>query len=321
MASVQPTFSLITALHNKGDHIADTIRSVLAQSRGDWELIVVENGSTDQGPDIARSFSDNRIRVVENSALGVCRARNFGLREATGRFVLFLDADDMLAEGALEAFSQSIATDPKAEIHVGTWAEFNSSSPTHLLHKRPPLFGESGETLLDSAIAIAPWPIHTALVSRAHLEANQIRFNETFDQLQSEDTAFWFDALIGTTLRWFDATVALYRKGMPNSRDAIRSCALRLASIRAFTGANAESFRRRTGADLTRGQRETIARVYESCLGLSRQAGALETAKESARQADVWFRSFLSCRPRIIVRQILGTSATQTLTSRFKTRV
>jgi glycosyltransferase involved in cell wall biosynthesis len=55
-----PLVSIITPLHNKGPFVAETIRSVLAQTLPDWELIVVENGSADNGPEVVRQFSDAR---------------------------------------------------------------------------------------------------------------------------------------------------------------------------------------------------------------------------------------------------------------------
>ena len=64
----QEKVSIITALHNKGDYVQQTIESVLAQTHVNWELIVVENHSSDDGPDIVRSFRDPRIYLVE----GVC---------------------------------------------------------------------------------------------------------------------------------------------------------------------------------------------------------------------------------------------------------
>ncbi len=79
-----PAVSIITALHNKGPYIAETIRSVLAQTVSDWELIVVENGSTDDGPGNAASFSDERIRLVISPKTGPGAARNHGLQLACG---------------------------------------------------------------------------------------------------------------------------------------------------------------------------------------------------------------------------------------------
>ena len=59
-----PKVSIITPLHNKGPYVEETLCSVLAQTMPDWELIVVENGSTDNGPEVVRKLPDSRIQLV-----------------------------------------------------------------------------------------------------------------------------------------------------------------------------------------------------------------------------------------------------------------
>ncbi|MCH8157436.1 MAG: glycosyltransferase [Nitrospinae bacterium] len=79
----------------------ETVRSVLAQTFADFELIVVDDGSTDDTENVLRSFPSARyLRLQENS--GVSRARNFGLERATGRYICFLDSDDLWDERKLE---------------------------------------------------------------------------------------------------------------------------------------------------------------------------------------------------------------------------
>lgn len=91
---MKPEVSVIIPLYNKERHIGETLRSALAQDFGDFELIVVNDGSTDAGPEVVRSFSDDRIRYFETPNQGVSAARNFGISRASGKFVAFLDADD-----------------------------------------------------------------------------------------------------------------------------------------------------------------------------------------------------------------------------------
>ncbi len=85
-----PQVGIIAALHNKGPYVAETIRSVLAQTMPDWALIVVENGSTDDGPEIVRQFPDPRIRLVVSPKQGPGAARNVGLAHATGEMASLL---------------------------------------------------------------------------------------------------------------------------------------------------------------------------------------------------------------------------------------
>src|ERR1700735_4941661 len=88
--------SIITPLFNKAPYVAETIQSVLAQTMADWEMIVVENGSTDEGPNVVRQFNDPRIHLMESPKRGPGAARNLGLERARGEWILFLDADDLI---------------------------------------------------------------------------------------------------------------------------------------------------------------------------------------------------------------------------------
>ena len=76
--------------------MGQTIESVLAQTYPHWEMIVINDGSTDQGADIVRQYAekDERIRLLEQPNGGCASARNHGLKEAKGRYYCFLDSDD-----------------------------------------------------------------------------------------------------------------------------------------------------------------------------------------------------------------------------------
>jgi glycosyltransferase involved in cell wall biosynthesis len=87
-------FSIVMPLFNKEREVARALRSVMAQKFDDYELIVVNDGSTDNGPTVVKSFSDPRIRLINQENAGVSSARNRGIAEARSEFIAFLDADD-----------------------------------------------------------------------------------------------------------------------------------------------------------------------------------------------------------------------------------
>ncbi len=88
-----PAVSIIIPTYNCERYIAETLGSVIAQTVGDWEVIVVDDGSRDRTVEIA-SGMDPRIRVIEQKNAGVCVARNKGFDASRGRFLCFLDHDD-----------------------------------------------------------------------------------------------------------------------------------------------------------------------------------------------------------------------------------
>lgn len=104
--------SIITPFHNAQKTLVACIESVLVQTETDWELILVDDGSTDGSALLAQSYGgqDPRIRVLTQEQRGVSEARNAGLSAAQGEFVSFLDADDRIAPDMLEVLLALIRT-------------------------------------------------------------------------------------------------------------------------------------------------------------------------------------------------------------------
>ncbi len=96
--------SIVIPLYNKIKSIARAIDSVLAQTYADWELVVIDDGSTDSSKDIVTSYTDPRIKYYYQSNAGVSTARNNGVQKAKGEWIVFLDADDYLTPKALDIF-------------------------------------------------------------------------------------------------------------------------------------------------------------------------------------------------------------------------
>ena len=100
--------SVIIPLYNKEPIIERSLQSVLSQDYDDFEVVVVNDGSTDRSADIVRSINDPRIRLIEQENGGPSKARNTGTKNARGEWIVFLDADDELLPGALRMFSATI---------------------------------------------------------------------------------------------------------------------------------------------------------------------------------------------------------------------
>src|SRR5690554_2358538 len=87
-------FSVVIPLYNKEKYISLTLKSVLNQSFKDFEILIVNDGSTDRSVEVVKKFDDSRIRLVDQPNAGVSAARNKGIKEAKFDWVAFLDADD-----------------------------------------------------------------------------------------------------------------------------------------------------------------------------------------------------------------------------------
>jgi glycosyltransferase involved in cell wall biosynthesis len=111
----EPTFSVVMPAHNTGAFIEAGIRSVLLQSRGDLELVVVDDGSTDDTAERVRAFlRDPRVRLIEQPNRGPSAARNAGVAAAAGEYVTMLDSDDILLPHYLEIMAAALEGEPSA---------------------------------------------------------------------------------------------------------------------------------------------------------------------------------------------------------------
>lgn len=105
--------SVIIPLYNKEPIIEKSLRSVLSQDYDDFEVVVVNDGSTDRSAEIVKSIDDPRIRLIEQENGGPSKARNTGVKNAKGEWVVFLDADDEFLPGALSKFYSLIEEHPE----------------------------------------------------------------------------------------------------------------------------------------------------------------------------------------------------------------
>lgn len=123
--TTKPLFSIIIPLYNKAQYINRAIVSVLSQTIRDFELIIVGGKSTDGGEDIALSYHDSRIRLIQESGIGVSSARNQGVSEAKSDMIAFLDADDEWKPEFLETILKLTKSFPNAGLY-GTGYEMIS---------------------------------------------------------------------------------------------------------------------------------------------------------------------------------------------------
>ena len=117
--------SVVIPAKNVAAYVGETIASALAQ-REVTEVIVVDDGSSDDTVAIVRALRDPRLRLMNNDSAGVSAARNFGARHASGDWLLFLDADDRLREGAVAALLAASRAAPRAVLVYGDYNTIDS---------------------------------------------------------------------------------------------------------------------------------------------------------------------------------------------------
>lgn len=115
--------SVIMPCFNASLFIGESIESVLKQSHTQFELIIVNDGSTDDSEVIIKSFLDERIQYYHIPNVGQCKASNFGLSKAKGDYIKFFDADDVMNDTHIECLLK-VLNGSQADIAFGAWARF-----------------------------------------------------------------------------------------------------------------------------------------------------------------------------------------------------
>ena len=127
-----PFFSIIIPVYNVAPYLRECLDSVLSQTFGDWEAICVDDGSTDGSSAILDEYAvkDSRFKVIHQANAGVSAARNVALRIFGGRFILFLDADDIyLSVDVLHRLKKYVATDFRDGLVVMNVKDFSGERP------------------------------------------------------------------------------------------------------------------------------------------------------------------------------------------------
>ena len=201
-----PAVSVVMAVFNGAETLARAVGSVQRQSFSDWELVIVDDGSTDASAAILADFTsaDPRIRVLKQPCnTGVCAARNQGIAAATGRAVLFLDADDWIADHAITTLFDVFDAHPDCCAVYGRYARVTPNGENVLAPFAP--------LLTQDAVACfahrCPVTINSVLVRR-----QSISEIDGFGALEAcEDWDLWA-RLADTGARFVgtDAVVAYY---------------------------------------------------------------------------------------------------------------
>lgn len=121
-----PLVSIIIPCHNAGRWLAATLESALAQTWSHCEVILIDDGSTDNSHAVAAGFAPRGVRVARQPRRGASAARNHGLRLATGSYIQFLDADDLLAPDKIGLQLAHLLGRDDSLLAAGAWARFES---------------------------------------------------------------------------------------------------------------------------------------------------------------------------------------------------
>ncbi|HET7010124.1 MAG TPA: glycosyltransferase [Anaerolineales bacterium] len=196
--------SVIVPAYNQDRYLAAAVESALAQTHAELEVIIVDDGSTDQTAAIAHGFTDRRVRILSQDNRGLPAARNAGIDGSWGRFITFLDADDLFLPNKISLLLDALQMSPEGGLAAGQAIPIDEAGqPAGTLFDRG--LPEDGADLLLGN----PLHVGSVLLRRSWLETVG-GFDESLHSY--EDWDLWLRlARAGCPMRWIAQPVSLYR--------------------------------------------------------------------------------------------------------------
>ena len=281
-------FSLIMPAYNSEKTIAESIDTLIAQTYPGWELIVVNDGSTDSTLDIVNKYSaeDGRIRVFSQENSGTAVANNFGISQANGDFITVFPSDDWLMPDYLQEFKNHIELAPGYDIYFANgWLKFEDGSEVKIitedLFDREPTFAQIIKTCPCSLGAMVKKGVHDS-VGWYRKE----RYTEDYD--------FWLRAADKhKRLYFFDkALVKVRLSATQKSANKIAICESDLAIMRELLASEGRS------AKEVAALKNRIS--YIELLKSGKLEKKAEIQKDTGRQLDISAQKFYASVERIV---------------------
>lgn len=209
--------SVIIPTHNAAQFIEQTVQSVLRQTHPDFDVVVVDDGSTDETRRVLAPY-ENRIRYVYQDNQERSVARNRGMRESSGEYLVFLDSDDVLLPNKLAVQAAALDQCPNVGVVVSGY-QYIDAKGTVIREDRP--WDRQPDLNLESLLLSGLTPPHAAMIRRAWAERIG-GFDTTLAVYGAEDMDFWFRlSLAGCAMSWVPEIVCQYRVHAHNtSRNA-----------------------------------------------------------------------------------------------------
>ena len=208
--------SVLINSFNYGKYLGEAIGSVLAQDYPDFELIVVDDGSTDESPEVIASFHDERMTAVMKSNGGQLSAFNAGFLASKGDILCFLDADDMYQPGYLTAVAENFSTHPDCGCLLGRTEYFGARSGFDTIYPD----GFLGCNPFSAATRHVWRGAPTSAISLRRCVASLIlpcRDNEAYWKTRADDLLIWGADIVCANKYCFSLPTVKYRIHAENS--------------------------------------------------------------------------------------------------------
>lgn len=197
-----PKVSILLPTYQSDKHLKDTLCSIASQTFQDYELLIIDDGSTDQTLEIIQQFSDKRVRIVEGNRKGLADALNVGIMSAEGEYIARIDADDIMTDRRLE--KQVVYMEKHPEVAVcGGWQQYFGLST--YLHAPPASADQCRANLLFRCDLCHS----TVMLRRSFFIEHKLLYNSYY---AAEDFELWTRVLCFGEITNLQEVIGLYRE-------------------------------------------------------------------------------------------------------------
>jgi len=283
--------SVIMPTYNRADYLPQTLDSLRAQSLQDYELLVVDDGSTDDTADLIRSRPEP-IRYLWQENAGPAAARNRGLKEARGEFVAFLDSDDLWRPRFLEAMTDCLEGNPGLDIAFCKFVTIDDQGRILRGHHKKPHAGKITEPLFASTFITTP-----SVLARLQVIRDAGGLNPSMPT--NEDYDLWLRLSLNHRFGYVDEPLCLRRShpGTQSRNNSPVPLVRKAQLLERFYRKHGESAG--IGTDLAH---RRLAKVYRSAGRGSLRARRYAEARELFRQS----LAYRPAAPVVCVRYLLA---------------
>lgn len=215
-------FSIVMPVWNAEAHLREAVQSILSQDCSDFELILIDDASGDSSQAIISDLRriDGRVRAFRHPVnLGVSAARNTGISNARGQYIIFLDADDIMLGGALRGFASALSVPEQVDVVIASYLHGRADATFRRVPSGALPFGEPVqiEDMLDRLqIGVGYWASGASAFSLSLVNAVSLRFDITLTVGEDLDFFFRFLSLarvaafsdhVSFSYRWNESSV------------------------------------------------------------------------------------------------------------------
>ena len=204
--AIQPKISICIPTYNRKEYLMQALESALVQRYKNFEVVVVDDGSSDGTPEMMRSIQDARVRYIRNATnRGRPYTRNRCIEEARGEYILWLDDDDTLANDILDQYILLMQRYKEVDVVYGDLKNFDTGD----LFFTPKDFYQNNKTLMNTLLTIGcPLPNPGTMIKK-ELYEKYGQYNEEF--LRAQDYEFWTRIALHSTVKKYNGISCNYR--------------------------------------------------------------------------------------------------------------